>query len=98
MFINAVLDPDLFRTRDPRRTLVVDITQISVASSSPPRLWKHNVTWCVVSHIVCRDPHLCVCPLLYILTGPIVNLKVVTFYLIYWLKPMGFARGGGYGF
>jgi hypothetical protein len=22
---------------------------------------RHSVTWCVVSHIVCRDPQLCVC-------------------------------------
>ena len=30
-------------------------------------------------------------------TGPVVDPKVVTFYLIWWLKPMGFACEGVWG-
>ena len=30
-------------------------------------------------------------------TGTVVDPKVVTFYLIWWLKPMGFAREGVWG-
>ena len=28
---------------------------------------QHKITWYVVSHIVCQDPHLCVCVFLYTL-------------------------------